>query len=89
MVRHSHTCQPSWKLTLHPAVPEAFKISPEIIHEASAYAKNKTKSTEVWPWQNTSGSGWVPATGWMPVGYKFQTIAQGVSKQVVATVEWE
>jgi len=28
------------------------------------------------------GSGSVPATGWMPVGEKFRTIAQGVSKQV-------
>jgi len=35
------------------------------------------------------GSGSVPATGWMPVGEKFRTIAQGVSKQVAAMVERE
>ena len=29
----------SWKLTSHPAVLEAFKIVPEIIHVASAYTK--------------------------------------------------
>jgi len=36
-----------------------------------------------------AGSGSVPATGWMPVGEKFKTIAQGVSKQVAAMVERE
>ena len=28
----------------------------------------------------------MPATGWMPVGEKFRTIAQGVSKQVFKLV---
>ena len=32
-----------------------------------------------------AGSGSVPATGWMPVGEKFRTIAQGVNKQVSLT----
>jgi len=35
------------------------------------------------------GSGSVPATGWMPVGEQLRIIAQAVSKQVAALMEWE
>ena len=46
LVSAKHTCQPSQnfqsqKLTFHPAVLEAFKTVPEIIHMASAYTKYK------------------------------------------------
>ena len=89
MLCYSHTCQPSRKLTSHLAVPETFKIIPEIYSRGKCiilYITIKYKSDHD---RMLVGSGSVPTRGWMPVGEKLRTIAQGVSEQVAAMVERE